>query len=479
MMTTWHLRLGHPSFRYLKHLFPKLFHNKNFSLLKCEACEFAKHHRSQFPIQPYKPSKPFSIIHSDVWGPNRTSTLSLKKWFITFIDDHSRVCWVYLLKGKSDVCQAVKDFITMVQNQFQTNIKVFRGDNGKEYFNTILDDFFLQNGILHQCSCPNTPQQNGVAERKNRHLLEVARALLFSSKVPNYLWGEAVLTAAYLINRMSSKVLNFQTGVSTGLTLKIFGCTAFVHEHKNVGKLEPRAIKCVFVGYSPTQKGYKCFDPKNKKMFVTMDVTFFENKPFFHDTHLQGGDIKEDSFQTEDMSFSNNLSLPISQSSKTYTSAPIENRHDSLSDPTPVMSKELGESEPTFSHVENNENLEAIDNDDLIEMPQNNESLKENRFELGNEIWKGKVFVKKHHKERDASTSQHCHESEPGNDQPPMKRKGKSIFVSESHILYPDIDDPVAIRKPVRSCTKHPCSILYQIQICLHPCLPSPQNCLV
>jgi len=88
---TWHLRLGHPSFRYLKHLFPKLFHNKNFSTFKCEACEFAKHHRSQFSIQPYKPSKPFSIIHSDVWGPNRTSTLSLKKWFITFIDGHTRV----------------------------------------------------------------------------------------------------------------------------------------------------------------------------------------------------------------------------------------------------------------------------------------------------------------------------------------------------------------------------------------------------
>jgi transposase InsO family protein len=107
---------------------------------------------------------------------------------------------VYLLKGKSDVCQAVKDFFKMVQNQFQTNIQVFRSDNGKEYFNTMLSDFFRENGIVHQSSCPNTPQQNGVAERKNRHLLEVARALLFSSKVPNYLWGEAVLTAAYLIN---------------------------------------------------------------------------------------------------------------------------------------------------------------------------------------------------------------------------------------------------------------------------------------
>jgi len=123
-----------------------------------------------------------------------------------------------------------------------------------------------------------------------------------------------------------------------------------------------------------------------------------------------------------------------------------------------AMIKELGESEPTFSHEENNENLENDDNDDLIEMPQNNESLKENRFEPGDGIWKGKVFVKKHHKEREESTSQHCHESEPRNDQPPKKRKSNSIFVSESHIVYPYIDDPIAIRKPVRSCTKHPMS---------------------
>jgi len=66
----WHLRLGHPSFCYLKHLFPKLFYNKDMSMFKCEACEFAKHHRSHFPLQPYKPSKHFSVIHSDVWGPN-------------------------------------------------------------------------------------------------------------------------------------------------------------------------------------------------------------------------------------------------------------------------------------------------------------------------------------------------------------------------------------------------------------------------
>ena len=158
-----------------------------------------------------------------------------------------------------------------------------------------------------------------MAKRKNKHLLEVARALLFTNKVPKYLWGEAVLTATYLINRTPNKVLSFETPfdvfhkfyptnrLSSSLPLKIFGCTAFVHIHShNRGKLEPRATKCVFVGYAPTQKGYKCFEPISKKMFVTMDVTFFELHPYFT-PHLQGGNqnkylaVFHDFFQTEDL----------------------------------------------------------------------------------------------------------------------------------------------------------------------------------
>ena len=127
-----------------------------------------------------------------------------------------------------------------------------------------------------------------MADRKNKHLLEVAWSILFSTKVSKYLWGEAILIATYLINRMPTRVLKFQTPfqlfknsfptsrVSTDLPLKIFGCIAFVHVHnQNRGKLEPRAKKCVFVGYFPTSKGHKCFDPISKKLFVTMDVTFF------------------------------------------------------------------------------------------------------------------------------------------------------------------------------------------------------------
>lgn len=127
----------------------------------------------------------------------------------------------------------------MVQTQFQVQIKIFRSDNGREYFNQILEKKFSHKGIIHQSSCTDTPQQNGVAERKNKHLLEVARALLFTTNVPKNLWGEAVLMATHLINRMPSQVLDFKSPlhvlqnffpnskITSSLLLKIFGCTVY------------------------------------------------------------------------------------------------------------------------------------------------------------------------------------------------------------------------------------------------------------
>ena len=170
-----------------------------------------------------------------------------------------------------------------------------------------MGNFFQEKGIIQQSSCNDTPQQNGVAERKNRHLLEITRALLFSTKTPKYLWGDALLHATYLINRMPSRVLNFETPINLlknafpksrlfkSIPLKIFGCTVFIRNpNRNASKLDPKGRKCVFVGIAPNQKGYKCFDPTVKKTFVTMDVLFFEHSAFF-DTHLQGENKSEDS----------------------------------------------------------------------------------------------------------------------------------------------------------------------------------------
>ncbi|RVX23157.1 Retrovirus-related Pol polyprotein from transposon RE2 [Vitis vinifera] len=174
-----HYRLGHPSFVYLAKLFPKLFINKNPASYHCEICQFAKHTRTVYPQIPYKPSTVFSLVHSDVWGPSRIKNISGTRWFVTFVDDHTRVTWVFLMKEKSEVGHIFQTFNLMVQNQFNSKIQVLKSDNAKEYFTSSLSTYLQNHGIIHISSCVDTPQQNGVAERKNRHLLEVARCLMF------------------------------------------------------------------------------------------------------------------------------------------------------------------------------------------------------------------------------------------------------------------------------------------------------------
>ncbi|KAL5812184.1 hypothetical protein ACOSQ3_027134 [Xanthoceras sorbifolium] len=144
----------------------------------------------------------------------------------------------------------------MIENQFNTRIQILKTDNGKEYFNSSLGNFLSNKGIIHQSTYANTPQQNGIAEKKNRHILKVARSLLFSSHVSKNFWDEAVLTAVFLINRVPSRVLKFltpcqtlktfypHTGLMFDISLKIFGYTVFIHDtspHRS--KLDPKSIK--------------------------------------------------------------------------------------------------------------------------------------------------------------------------------------------------------------------------------------------
>jgi hypothetical protein len=177
----------------------------------------------------------------------------------------------------------------MIKTQYNACMKVFRTDNGTEYVNKEFDKYLSSFGIIHQTTCPGTSQQNGLAERKNRHLLEITRCIMTTMNVPKFLWGEAVMTAAYLINRMPSRVLGYKSPIEclTGETTyvvppKVFGCVCFVKDYRpSVGKLDPRALKCVFVGYSGKQKGYKCWCPSERRMFVSADVVFREHVPFY------------------------------------------------------------------------------------------------------------------------------------------------------------------------------------------------------
>ncbi|KAI5352266.1 hypothetical protein L3X38_005157 [Prunus dulcis] len=291
----WHRRLGHPSFSYMKHLIPDLFSGFKDSDFTCDICILAKSHHVPYPLSTNKCTTPFMLIHSDVWGPSPITAPSGVRWFVTFIDDCTRMTWLYLLKNKNEVFSCFQSFHKQMKTQFNAQIQILRSDNGGEFVNHDFQTYFQQHGIIHETTCPQTPQQNGVAERKNRHLLETARALLIGAHVPRHHWDDAIVTAVHLINRMPSGVLTFKTPLQVlaqhkhlpfvlVLTPRIFGCVVFVHLHKNQrSKLDPCALRCVFVGYATHQKGYRCYHPPTQRTYVTLDVTFLESELFFHD----------------------------------------------------------------------------------------------------------------------------------------------------------------------------------------------------
>ena len=155
------------------------------------------------------------MIHFDVWGPSPITTVSEFRWFVLFVNDCTRMTWLYLLKHKDEVFGVFKSFHVMVNTQFSSKVQMFRSDNGGEYANHQFHDYFEHHGILHETSCSQTPQQNGIAERKNRHVLETTRALLIGAHVPSRYWADAVTTSMHLLNRMPSKMLGFQTPLQT------------------------------------------------------------------------------------------------------------------------------------------------------------------------------------------------------------------------------------------------------------------------
>ncbi|RVW95017.1 Retrovirus-related Pol polyprotein from transposon TNT 1-94 [Vitis vinifera] len=269
-------------------------------------------------------------------------------------------------------------------------------------------EFLAQEGIVHLSSCVDTPQQNGIAERKNRHLLEVAISLMFSMNVPKLFWGQAVLTAAYLINRMPSRVLKFQTPCQTLLKSfpttrlistvppKIFGCSVFVHiNQQHRSKLDPRSLKCIFLGYSSNQKGYKCYSPVTRKFYNSMDVTFFETQPYYPKNDIQGENSTQE-YQFWDL--------------ESFSESPIT----------------------TENHI-----------------PPESFNQPESIVDL----W-DKEHIQEETEER--ALSQQTHEAEPGPN--PNKLPGNNApdgtvdFELENDIL----NMPIAWRKGVRSCTQHP-----------------------
>jgi len=183
------------------------------------------------------------------------------------------------MKHHSELFHIFQSFFNEIKTQFGVSIRVLRSDNGREYLSHSFKQFKASHGILHQTSCAYTPKQNGVAERKNRHLIEKTLTLLIHGEVPEHFWGDAILIACYLINCMSSSVLmnNIPHEPLHPLPLRLFGSTCFVPNFSpGLDKLSPRSHKCVFFRFTRSQKRYKCFSPFLNRYFMSVDVTFDE-----------------------------------------------------------------------------------------------------------------------------------------------------------------------------------------------------------
>ncbi|PKU73330.1 Retrovirus-related Pol polyprotein from transposon TNT 1-94 [Dendrobium catenatum] len=282
----WHSRLGHPDSNKLRLL--AKHHSEIHTILatkNCHTCNLAKSKRLSFSNSTSTTIAPFDIIHSDVWGPSPTKSLNGFSYYVSFIDDYSRYCWVFPLFQKSEVYSKFVEFYHMVKCQFARTIKILRTDGGGEYINRHFQQFCKQYGLLHQYTCPYTPAQNGIAERKHRHIVETIRSLLLHSSTPHTLWTHALFTAVHLINILPSRTLNNKTPHEilfqhkpTYSHIKTFGCLCYPWLRPYCKtKLGPLSKPCVFIGYASSQKGYHCLDPNTNKIYTSRHVVFTEH----------------------------------------------------------------------------------------------------------------------------------------------------------------------------------------------------------
>ncbi|GJT23591.1 putative ribonuclease H-like domain-containing protein [Tanacetum coccineum] len=204
----WHRRLGHINFKNINKLVKdnlvrglptKHFENDQ----TCVACLKGKQHRASCKSKVLNPiTKPLFMLHMDLFGPTFVSSLMHKKYCLVVTDDYSRFTWVFFLTTKDETSEILKNFIKEIENLVDKKVKIIRSDNGTEFKNKVMDDFCREKGIKREYSVARTPQQNGVAERRNRTLIEAARTMLADSKLPTTFWAEAVSTACYVQNRV-------------------------------------------------------------------------------------------------------------------------------------------------------------------------------------------------------------------------------------------------------------------------------------
>lgn len=320
-LSLYHQRSGHLSLSSIKDILDKnavlgIEHLKSaigtgkVSNHMCDGCAMGKSHRTAFKSYSLKPvsddvcnriycdlSGPVNIKHLDGLMLTIFKSLGSPLYLSAIVDEKSRNLHGKLLKAKSDAPAHIMNWIKFAENLHQKKVKYFHSDGGGEYVNKTLSDYFISKGIKVETTCANTPQHNGVVERANRIVFEMARSMMMHAHLPVVFWGEAALTACYLMNHRlcvndkSKTALEVWSGHKPYVQhLRVFGCDVYVHIHKhNRTKMDAKAIKGIFIGYDPIKEnGYRVYDITNHRVIVSRDVQFFEQS-FTAGRDLVGG----------------------------------------------------------------------------------------------------------------------------------------------------------------------------------------------
>lgn len=286
----WHCRYGHLSLKGLRTLEYKQM-VRGLPQLKapskiCTDCIVGKQHRDAILNRSlWRASQRFQLVHADICGPIKPVSSSKKRYFISFIDDYSRKVWIYFLTEKSEDFTIFKNYKNLFEKEIRDFLRCLCTDRGREFTSHEFNAFCKANGISRKLTAAYTPQQNGVAERKNRTIMNMVRSMLSEKQVPKHFWPKAVNWTAHVLNRSPTLAVKYMTpeeawnGVKPNVGyFRVFGCIGHQVPNSKRKKLGDKSFQCVLLGKSEESKAYRLYDPVSKKIVVSRYVVFEENQ---------------------------------------------------------------------------------------------------------------------------------------------------------------------------------------------------------
>nr|GFA88786.1 retrovirus-related Pol polyprotein from transposon TNT 1-94 [Tanacetum cinerariifolium] len=259
----WHRRLSHLNF----------------------ACAMGKSKKKSHKLKSeYTNQEKLYLLHMDLYGLMRVESVNGKKYILVIVDDYSRFTWVKCLRSKDEALDFIIKFLKMIQVRLKVSVRHIRTDNGTEFVNQTLHEYYEEVGISHETSVARSPQQNSAVERRNHTLIKAARTMLIYAQALLFLWAEAVATACYTQNRsiirlhygkkpyelLHNKLLDLSF-------LHVFSALCYpTNDSENLGKLKPKADIGIFIGYAPTKKAFQIYNRRTRRIVETIHVDFNE-----------------------------------------------------------------------------------------------------------------------------------------------------------------------------------------------------------